>query len=335
MSERKSNCIWQRNICFHFPFAIYEDNQTNEPKQEEGEELWRFGPPNFNKDGGSRWSSFRFLPSAPRANVLNEESRFVRRAITANDKDEEGLSGGLKLDTRWVALVSAPPSMFKSGRLVEVCLREVLSHWKSSNIKRIEEICLELNEELDVKMNDQDFWRRDVQYTLRDVSRMAEGLTLLSDSIYDVVKRDPNVWETFRKQRLSERRYKLDESKKPDEITEAARLKYLLWEIFDMELMKINASLEAKQKTMNNLRQRLVDLSQTRASLYANQLGDHVKYPTYVSILFLPLSFVTALWSMNYDVHSGSGFIATMLSTSLATLILMIFLVNKFSQEAV
>lgn len=43
----------------------------------------------------------------------------------------------------------------------------------------------------------------------------------------------------------------------------------------------------------------LVELSQTRASLYANDLGDNVMYLTYISILFLPLSFCTSLWAMN------------------------------------
>lgn len=59
----------------------------------------------------------------------------------------------------------------------------------------------------------------------------------------------------------------------------------------------------------------LVELSQTRASLYANDLGDNVMSLTYINILFLPLSFCTSLWAMNY-VLPFDAFVPTICVTS-------------------
>lgn len=66
----------------------------------------------------------------------------------------------------------------------------------------------------------------------------------------------------------------------------------------------------------------VVELSQTRASLYANDLGDNVMYLTYISILFLPLSFCTSLWAMNHELPYYA-FVPTICVTSAATAVLL------------
>ncbi|KAG8166630.1 hypothetical protein KVR01_002319 [Diaporthe batatas] len=213
-----------------------------------------------------------------------------------------------------------------------------------------------------------DYWRRGVNDDLLSIYKLQKRLESLEANLFNnLTSHEQGVWSNFRKARPGQRLEQLEkeeedgkeERKKkkrkvkaqksseaenendykngPDEkdALERERLRFLLHGCLDRHWDRLcgqSKKLRQKIDDLKALRELLVELSQTRASLYANDLGDNVMYLTYISILFLPLSFCTSLWAMNHELPYYA-FVPTICVTSGATAVLLAVIRFRMSYQ--
>ncbi|TKX19485.1 CorA-like Mg2+ transporter-like protein 5 [Elsinoe australis] len=155
-------------------------------------------------------------------------------------------------------------------------------------------------------------WQKNVDFTQR-----------MQDILGDESKGEDGIYMRFRNARLGRKVDELgnwldefDDPTVPDPIVpqqyrdmniddvaghiqnDCDRHLHLLEDLCDVYWFRMETSQSKLQKQiqkMDTLRALVTDLSQTRATLYANQLGNHVKYLTWVSVVFIPLGFILGL----------------------------------------
>ncbi|KAL4770021.1 hypothetical protein BDW60DRAFT_91310 [Aspergillus nidulans var. acristatus] len=88
-------------------------------------------------------------------------------------------------------------------------------------------------------------------------------------------------------------------------------------------LAALKARLEFLREQIKTLRDGLFNASAVIESRAATELGQNVKLLTYVSIVFLPLSFCAALWSIDYSYHTVVFIVLTVLISTTTYLIVM------------
>ncbi|KAL9102390.1 MAG: hypothetical protein Q9163_002456 [Psora crenata] len=101
----------------------------------------------------------------------------------------------------------------------------------------------------------------------------------------------------------------------------------------DMQYRTLQAQRESfrqKLSAIRGLRDALFNASAVIESRASTRLGENVKLLTFVSIFFLPLAFITSLWSIN-DKFSTSALIYVILIVALATYLVM-FNINSLVQ---
>ncbi|KAK8252631.1 hypothetical protein HDK77DRAFT_436252 [Phyllosticta capitalensis] len=218
--------------------------------------------------------------------------------------------------------------------LIVVMFVVLVEKWKE-NMEYVNCICDDIENELDGNLLNYAYFQKESVETLTRIYRASKNIEVLEKSLFYIVDRKDGIWHKFRfgKQRGImwdwEKRSEYLRKERRDTSLEDYQIrmwKDLLWTFADKQMNsfnRISVRLTERREKLESLRQLLVDLSQTRASLYANRLGEHVNYLTYVSIIFLPLGFCTSLWSMNYDLHSKTAFVVTMSITSVVTLFLI------------
>jgi hypothetical protein len=67
----------------------------------------------------------------------------------------------------------------------------------------------------------------------------------------------------------------------------------------------------------------LFNASAVIESRAATELGENVKLLTYISIVYLPLSFCAALWAIDYSYHPGVFTVVTVLLATTTYLVVM------------
>ncbi|GIJ90124.1 hypothetical protein Asppvi_009074 [Aspergillus pseudoviridinutans] len=88
-------------------------------------------------------------------------------------------------------------------------------------------------------------------------------------------------------------------------------------------LRSIQARLESLRDQLRTLRDGLFNASAVIESRAATELGENVKLLTYVSIVYLPLSFCAALWSIDFSYHLVVFTLVTVLLSTATYLIVM------------
>ncbi|KAH8746595.1 hypothetical protein F5883DRAFT_585292 [Diaporthe sp. PMI_573] len=236
--------------------------------------------------------------------------------------------------------------------LIEVGMRRITDIW-TSNVHEAAEACRAFEEMIHGSIHRSpnsrsDYWRRGVNDDLLSIYKLQKRLESLEANLFNnITNHEQGIWSKFRKARPGRRLEQLEqeedgrkkrgrkgeaqkssqtENNKDDkDALERQRLEFLLHGCLDRHSDRLygqRKKLRQKIDDLQALRQLLIELSQTRASLYANDLGDNVMYLTYISILFLPLSFCTSLWAMNHELPYYA-FVPTICITSAATAVFL------------
>ncbi|KAF4552839.1 Hypothetical protein D9617_9g026300 [Elsinoe fawcettii] len=158
---------------------------------------------------------------------------------------------------------------------------------------------------------------------------LLSGIEAWKDSEFPTARPElPSIYDKIRVDAEAVARAKKDLELEYD------RLEYLLEDLCDVHwyrLKTVQTKLEKQKQQMETLRDLVTNLSQTRATLYANQLGNHIKYLTWVSVVFIPLGFILGLWSISFDIFSEQSFVVAILATAAATLVLLAYLIWRFT----
>ncbi|KAK2599895.1 hypothetical protein N8I77_011612 [Diaporthe amygdali] len=233
--------------------------------------------------------------------------------------------------------------------LIEDGMRRITEAWVD-NIDRATKACHAFNKMVHIRIHRSpnsrsECWRKHVNEDLLSIYRLQKRLESLDATLFNnITNEEQGIWINFRKTRAGRRLEHLEQKggKRPqteqeqeqgfspneEDKLERKRLHFLLTGCLDRHWDRLcgqRKNLRQRIDELQTLRQLLVELSQTRASLYANDLGDNVMYLTYISILFLPLSFCTSLWAMNHELPFYS-FIPTICAASAVIAGLLVFI---------
>ncbi|KAL1623227.1 hypothetical protein SLS56_008395 [Neofusicoccum ribis] len=220
--------------------------------------------------------------------------------------------------------------------LIEVGFRKISSLW-NDNMVAVDDACRDFHNKVLAKVHSNTdrslYWRRGVDEDLLNAYKLQKRLETLQKNLHNVVDGKQGIWPSFRKARPRVRMGKLEtkRDKTEEETAEYYKLRFLLFYCADRYADRLSgniARIEEKLEELRALRELLVELSQTKASLYANDLGDNVMYLTYFSILFLPLGFCTSLWSMNHELPFDA-FVPTICTISVATVVFLAYLIRN------
>ncbi|RHZ64671.1 hypothetical protein CDV55_104808 [Aspergillus turcosus] len=88
-------------------------------------------------------------------------------------------------------------------------------------------------------------------------------------------------------------------------------------------LEALKSRLEDMRAQIDTLRNGLFYASAVIESRSATELGENVKLLTYISIVYLPLSFCAALWAIDYSYHLGVFTVVTVLLATTTYLVVM------------
>ncbi|RLL97499.1 hypothetical protein CFD26_105485 [Aspergillus turcosus] len=88
-------------------------------------------------------------------------------------------------------------------------------------------------------------------------------------------------------------------------------------------LEALKSRLEDMRAQIDTLRNGLFNASAVIESRAATELGENVKLLTYISIVYLPLSFCAALWAIDYSYHPGVFTVVTVLLATTTYLVVM------------
>ncbi|KAF4153907.1 hypothetical protein CNMCM6069_000175 [Aspergillus lentulus] len=88
-------------------------------------------------------------------------------------------------------------------------------------------------------------------------------------------------------------------------------------------LEALKSRLENMRSQIDTLRNGLFNASAVIESRAATELGENVKLLTYISIVYLPLSFCAALWAIDYSYHPGVFTVVTVLLGTTTYLVVM------------
>jgi magnesium transporter len=89
-------------------------------------------------------------------------------------------------------------------------------------------------------------------------------------------------------------------------VLDAARIPYFQ-DIYD-HLIRVSDSIDTYRELATGLLDALLSIQNNRLSEQNNRLSEVVKKLTIISIIFLPLNFVTGFWGMNFEATSGRSY---------------------------
>ncbi|KAF4182896.1 hypothetical protein CNMCM7927_009438 [Aspergillus lentulus] len=100
-------------------------------------------------------------------------------------------------------------------------------------------------------------------------------------------------------------------------------------------LEALRSRLENMRSQIDTLRNGLFNASAVIESRAATELGENVRLLTYISIVYLPLSFCAALWAIDYSYHPGVFTVVTvLLGTTTYRVVMNLNNLARLSKEA-